>query len=464
MLLSEKIEKNYDHIINCTFMTPAPNRITLKINPKKYYCPKVDEVDNSFEFPDETSLVASVSQTYIIHNTPMPVKQNITAFIRVSNLSCFFLTLNDMELMSKFKKGSNKKVWWLCRKGTCKTEHVWEDQICHRTQRRGCPFCSRKRVCPCKCNSLKNKFPEIAKEWNYDRNKKLPDEYLSGSNQKVWWICSVPKCGTAHIWKTKINYRTLNKLNCPFCYGKKPCPCGCNSFERKFPDIAKEWNYDRNEKSPEEYLPGSEEKVWWKCKKSDCGTAHEWQARIWSRTGKGRTGCPFCVNHKICPCECNSLKNTFPELIEEWNYNRNQKKPEEFVSKSDKKVWWKCSECRYEWRATIHNRTLGTNCPKCHSSKGEKFIAKLLTVLKVPFIVQKTFEGCRDKGLLKFDFYLTDLYACIEYDGIQHFEPIEYFSGEEGLQKRQKRDRIKNKYCKKEKIPLLRVKYDQPYI
>lgn len=60
---------------------------------------------------------------------------------------------------------------------------------------------------------------------------------------------------------------------------------------------------------------------------------------------------------------------------------------------------------------------------------------------------------------MEFDFYLPDYNTCIEYDGIQHFEPVKYFGGISTLDKIKKSDLIKNKYCNDFKINLVRISY-----
>lgn len=60
---------------------------------------------------------------------------------------------------------------------------------------------------------------------------------------------------------------------------------------------------------------------------------------------------------------------------------------------------------------------------------------------------------------MRFDFYLPQYNTLIEYDGKQHFEPIEFFGGEEKFNKLQENDKIKNEYCKNNKIPLIRISY-----
>ena len=74
---------------------------------------------------------------------------------------------------------------------------------------------------------------------------------------------------------------------------------------------------------------------------------------------------------------------------------------------------------------------------------------------------QYRFNECKNIFQLPFDFYLQNYNTCIEYDGEQHYYPIDYFGGEEGLTKRQQNDEIKNNFCKENNIGLLRIKYDQ---
>ena len=60
---------------------------------------------------------------------------------------------------------------------------------------------------------------------------------------------------------------------------------------------------------------------------------------------------------------------------------------------------------------------------------------------------------------LQFDFYLPKYNLLIEYDGIQHFQPVEYYGGESGYKMNKLRDEIKNDYCMKNEINFLRIPY-----
>lgn len=79
----------------------------------------------------------------------------------------------------------------------------------------------------------------------------------------------------------------------------------------------------------------------------------------------------------------------------------------------------------------------------------------------IKFTQEKVFDDCIGiKGYpLKFDFYIPSKNICIEYDGKQHFEPIEYFGGKESFKTQTENDKIKNIYCKNNKITLIRLPY-----
>jgi len=114
---------------------------------------------------------------------------------------------------------------------------------------------------------------------------------------------------------------------------------------------------------------------------------------------------------------------------------------------------------KFEQAPTHHTR--GVGCPYCNESKGEKRISKLLKENSIKFKRQKKFKDCRNIMELPFDFYLPDYNVCIEYDGIQHFKPIDYFGGEKALELTQINDRIKSNYCSNNDIKLLRIAYNE---
>lgn len=111
------------------------------------------------------------------------------------------------------------------------------------------------------------------------------------------------------------------------------------------------------------------------------------------------------------------------------------------------------------FRQTPNSHINGGGCLKCYSSKGELKIEEILIKNNILLHTQKTFKECVDRGKLKFDFYLPEYNMCIEYDGKQHFESVEQFGGLDGFNDRERKDSIKNKYCEKNNIKLLRIPY-----
>lgn len=130
---------------------------------------------------------------------------------------------------------------------------------------------------------------------------------------------------------------------------------------------------------------------------------------------------------------------------------------------SNKKVKIICNKHGiFEQNAGAHLR--GVGCPVCKSSRGERDIKVYLEKYNIKFEFQKTFDDCKNINHLPFDFYLPKYNICIEYDGMQHFKPIEYFGGEKTLKITKNHDNIKNDYCKNNNIKLLRIKYNENVI
>ena len=126
-------------------------------------------------------------------------------------------------------------------------------------------------------------IPALAAEWHDTKNLgKLPEDFTSGSNKKVWW-----KCSKGHEWQAVIHSRK-NGRGCAYCSGK--IPSDEHNLLVKYPDIAEEWHPTKNDKQPEEYTPYSNKKVWWQCQRG-----HEWHTPIAHRTVLGN-GCAKCSN------------------------------------------------------------------------------------------------------------------------------------------------------------------------
>ena len=121
-----------------------------------------------------------------------------------------------------------------------------------------------------------------------------------------------------------------------------------------------------------------------------------------------------------------------------------------------------CNKCKIIFEQRPGSHLQGKGCRTCKLSKGEKKIKEYLEKYNYKFTQQKKFKDLKDISYLSFDFYIkynNKKYA-IEYDGMQHFFPIDYFGGDEALKKNNKRDLIKTKYCIDNDIILIRISYN----
>ncbi len=108
-------------------------------------------------------------------------------------------------------------------------------------------------------------------------------------------------------------------------------------------------------------------------------------------------------------------------------------------------------------RATYLRRKLVTSCGQCTTSYNNALVESFLLKLPFEYIPEYKFDDL--DGFKAFDFYIPELNLCIEYDGEQHYYPINGMGGEEGFKRRIENDEIKNKYCKDNGIELLRIPY-----
>ncbi|MCR4865839.1 MAG: hypothetical protein K5921_02815 [Lachnospiraceae bacterium] len=224
-----------------------------------------------------------------------------------------------------------------------------------------------------KHNTLSIEYPEIALEWDYEKNSPMtPLDVTSFSNKKVWWKCN--KKG--HSYQRSIYSQVSNGNNCPICNGKLYVR-GLNDIKTLFPDIADEWDYGANcDSHPEDYSYISRIEKFWIC--SSCGT--KWKSQIKSRCVRG-SGCPKCASKKRWEKRSMNMNLgiTDSNLLLEWDYEHNEKGPECYTPQSNKTVYWICSECGYHYMAKICNRSNGRKCPCCQRRKVVQGINDLAT-------------------------------------------------------------------------------------
>src|ERR1700733_12771065 len=175
----------------------------------------------------------------------------------------FHPTKNEDLTTEKITKNYLKPVWWICGKG-----HEWQETVQN---------CSRQTEAICRvCRSLGYLKPELLQELHPD-NKFSPYEIPANSNEKVKWKCKV----CSHEWMSTVANR-FRGSGCPGCSGAEVTPQ--TSVKALCPEVAKEWDYSSNSKTPNDYTIGSSEEVYW-----ICGNGHRYKESIYDRTTRNRS-------------------------------------------------------------------------------------------------------------------------------------------------------------------------------
>lgn len=199
--------------------------------------------------------------------------------------------------------------------------------------------------------------PHTANLFHPTKNGTLEFDSLSrGMRKKIWWLCPHGHEYESYVYQiSKLDTTT----GCPYCAGKRVD--SKKSLMAVNPKLAAEWDNQKNEKTPCEYMPNSKKKVWW-----ICPDGHSFLASIANRNSLSR-GCNVCSGHVID--NTNSLLAKYPAVAAELHPTKNQGNDPSKISCSQKEsVWWLCSHCEHEWRAMPHNRARkrgATGCPAC---------------------------------------------------------------------------------------------------
>lgn len=172
-------------------------------------------------------------------------------------------------------------------------------------------------------------------------------------------------------------------------------------------------------------------------------------------------GCKLCGDLKVSEKHNNTRKSS-TDFINEANRVHNNLYDYSNINYINNKTKINIICTKHgEFKQTPSNHLFGKGCPTCNSSKGEIEILKVLSDSNINFIEQHTFDDLYNSNntkKLRFDFYIPELNVCIEFDGIQHYEPIDFFGGEDAFKKQQLNDNLKNEYCKSNNIKLIRIK------
>jgi hypothetical protein len=304
----------------------------------------------------------------------------------------------------------------------------------------GCPKCSGVH------RYSTNEWIAEAKKIHGEKYDYSKVEYLKNS----WKICIICK-EHGEFLQTPANH--IKGKNCPKCSGH---------FMDKnyFLDKAKQVHKDKSgnilyDYSLVDYIDSSTH-VAIICHKADPTTGEE--HGTFSKTPNkhlGGQGCPLCGNEsgglKNRLSNDEFLKKAFPEDFEYLT---------EYVT-AKTKINIKCKKCDHIFWQEAFSHLSGCGCPVCNESKLEKEVTNYLNKQNIRFEKQKRFKWLNRQSL---DFYLPDYEIAIECQGIQHFEPKDFFGGDNGLAEIVKRDNRKLKKCLSNNVKMIYVIDNEKYL
>ena len=337
--------------------------------------------------------------------------------------------LNEGHKFIEYSYGSNKKVFWQCPSG-----HVYDATIKNRYNNRNCPYCAGKKVIVGETD-FATLYPDIAKDWDFEKNGDLtPNEISPFSNKKVFWICE-----NGHSYDMVIAKRTGKKYGCPYCSNHR-LVSGENDLATLCPNIAKEWDFEKNgDLTPDMVFSSSSKIVYWKCE-----NGHSWQASINNR--QGGKGCPFCNGVKVISGE-NDLATLYPDIAKDWDFDKNGNlTPNEIFPYNNTPVYWKCCN-GHSWKASSRSR-LRHGCPICVNERQTSF-PEFAIGYYLKKIDKNIIHTYKELGF-EIDVYIPSKKIGIEYDGSFYHE------------NKKDSDLKKNKLCRENNISLYRIRENLP--
>lgn len=263
----------------------------------------------------------------------------------------------------------------------------------------------------------------------------MANDYISPSGFRLARCNCVCDCGKSCI------------VNMSQLVTGKTLSCGCikktAGLLKDNAELMKKYDYIKNADIDLDKLTArTSKKIWWKC--TECGNS--WYATVASQNDKIKHGCPYCSGRLVTKGK-NDLASQHPDILSEWDYDKNTIQPDEIHSNSGIKVWWKCSECGHSWKQTVGNRVYnGSGCPKCNIENVNSFCEQ-----SVYFYVKKLFSDAinGDTHLgMELDIYIPSRHIAIEYDGeVWH-----------NSAKKIHIDEQKNSLCTQNGIELIRIR------
>ena len=314
-----------------------------------------------------------------------------------------------------------------------------------------------------KFNNLKSNEDRKRKNGCCDKCKK---ETLSDKNSLPYEVVKerIEVDGHILISETYVNKNEKLDIKCPICndifsmsynnfhHHKQRCP-KC-SFKEKFENQVYSYEFIKNEiEKTNEYLLLSNEYIGcWNELEIKCLKHNKVFYKSWHSFQQGKR-CNDCGMESRTEKQRHSI-----EYVREYIESQGDKLLSDKYINNIEKLEILCKK-GHIFTMGFGSYVTNHRCPICNESKGEKRISEILDNFNILYTRQKTFDDCRFKNKLPFDFYLPKYNCCIEFDGEQHFEIVEHFNGLEGFVDRKIRDTIKNIYCQQNNIKLVRISY-----
>ena len=166
--------------------------------------------------------------------------------------------------------------------------------------------------------------------------------------------------------------------------------------------------------------------------------------------------CPMCSNNNRGPHKTSILfKSEVYDLVgNEYTVLGEYKN-------NKTKILMKHNKCGSNYLVRPNDFITGYRCPYCNQSHGEHILSLILGTRNINYTYPYIVSGLKDRGSLHYDFYLPAYNILIEYQGIQHYKPIDHFGGEDQFKKQQYHDKLKRDYAKDNGYNLIEVPYTE---
>lgn len=304
----------------------------------------------------------------------------------------------------------------------------------------GCPKCKFEKLSSERRLTI-NEFIEKAREIHGDKYDYSNTVYVN-SNTKLEILCP------EHGYFSMLPFNHLSGKGCPKC-GILKLKESRSLTNEEFIKKAKEVHGDRYDYSITQYT-GIENPISFICPEHGIITQI---ANIHLHT---KIGCPSCAGNKKLTTE-EFIQRSIKVHGNKYDYSKVN-----YVNYNTK-VTIICPE-HGEFQQTPQEHLRGSGCPKCNQSKGEVLVENILKELKLPYktqvpIYHKIFSQA--KVVVDFIVKFNNIPYIIEYNGIQHYIPVEHFGGLIKFEKQQLRDNQLRAFCKKYKVPLIEIKYSE---